>query len=80
MKTMKEYWRAIKEIVTNPGRAGGEDNTPTVTPKPGVKVDDGNVGNDNNIDKPTPVSPPAKGSDGTPISSEPAGEWEGPPD
>jgi len=80
LDTPKDYEEAMEPLTENPGRAGGSDSTPTVTPQPGVKVDDGNAGNGNNIDVPTPTSPPAQGSDNQPISSDPAGEWEGPPD
>lgn len=79
LDTPKDYEEAMEPLTENPGRAGGSNNTPTVTPNPRARVDNGNAGSSNNIDVPTSPPPLAQTSDGQTISSDLTGAWEGPP-
>ncbi len=81
-----EYTKAVKELekVNKEQKKGGDDNTPsTPKPKKDTKVDsnaDKDQGN-GNIDTPTPTKEPAKkADDNKPITTEPAGQWDGPAD
>ena len=87
--TYDEYREHIEQLEgdTDGQREGGDPNTPTVTPAPGTTTDDRSQtgSGSGGVDTPTPTQEPVhieipETGETTPISTDPGGEWGGPPD